>query len=105
MSNEANNHTDEELLERIRQVTMDHLIIHQWRPARQMKRVARLKSVLRKHPNTELVCCAGERTGDRFGRRLCRRGRCARIGYTSWDGAGSGYQIWAVWPKEQDNET
>ena len=60
-------------------------------------RVERLATVLAEHPDARIEVCRNERTGHRFGNRKCRAGRCSKIGSTSTDGQGSGYQLWAVW--------
>lgn len=36
--------------------------------------------------------CSDEKTGQRFGRRACRIGRCLKLGHSSYK-----YQIWADW--------
>lgn len=62
-------------------------------------RTARLVEVLRQHPRARLLRCADERTGMRFGWTRARRGRCVKIGHTSWSPTYTGkpYQLWAVW--------
>jgi len=55
-------------------------------------RVERLVAVLKKHPNAVLRRCSDEMTGYRYGNRICRKGRCAKIGSTTFQ-----YQLWAEW--------
>lgn len=61
-------------------------------PAMQKGRLRRLRRILAEHPRVDLVACADENTGRRYGRAECRKGRCAKIGHTTY-----AYQIWAVW--------
>ena len=62
-------------------------------------RLRQLRKVLEKHPDARLVKCRDENTGRRFGQAICRQGRCAKIGSTSWSPTytGTPYQLWAVW--------
>jgi len=61
------------------------------------RRVQRLAAVLADHPDAIVVACCNEKTGVRFGKRLCRVGRCRALGHTCTDGQGSGYRLWATW--------
>jgi hypothetical protein len=46
----------------------------------------------------ELVECADEKTGVRFGQAKCRAGHCLKIGSGGRNkGQAHAYQIWAVW--------
>lgn len=57
-----------------------------------INRAAALADVLVEHPRATLVMCCDERTGKRFGQAKCRRGRCVKIGSTTYK-----YQLWAEW--------
>ncbi|KKN27815.1 hypothetical protein LCGC14_0860780 [marine sediment metagenome] len=64
-----------------------------YREDRHGRRAYRLAVVLNEHPDAELVSCSDEKTGQRFGEAIHRRGLCCKIGHTSHK-----YQLWAVWP-------
>ena len=55
-------------------------------------RIRKLAAVLAAHPSPKLEYCSDEKTGTRYGNAKCRRGRAAKIGYSSHK-----YQLWAVW--------
>jgi len=63
-----------------------------YRLGRHRCRVARLARVLLSHPEAVVESCLDERTGCRYGRAACRRGRAEKIGYTTHS-----VQFWAVW--------
>ena len=60
--------------------------------ARQVNRVRTLAKILADHPDAVVEECSDENTGQRYGLANCRRGRCKKIGHTTWQ-----YQLWAVW--------
>ncbi len=62
----------------------------------QARRIERLTAVLERHPGAWVEICSDEKTGCRYGQAQKRRGRCEKIGNTTYS-----YQVWAVWPTSE----
>jgi hypothetical protein len=86
-------------MEEDRAITMLREIQGSFNAYRHGQRLRQLRAVLEAHPQAYLVRCRDEKTGRRFGDAACRRGRCVKIGHTSWSPTYRGipYQLWAVW--------